>query len=60
MKLKAVYSVLAVVLMLLYLSPVLYRLKQVDLSIVVLIGVSMMLLDVWQSLKAKGEKGESA
>lgn len=58
MKLKAVYSVLAVVLMLLYLSPVLYRLKQVDLSIVVLVGVSMMLLDVWQSLKAKGKEKE--
>ena len=60
MKLKAVYSILAVVLMLLYLSPVLYRLKQVDLSIVVLVGVSMMLVDVWQSFKAKAkDKGEA-
>lgn len=53
--LKIAYSALAVILMLLYLSPVLYRLKQWDLSIVVLIGVGMMLLDVWQSLKAKAE-----
>jgi hypothetical protein len=32
---------------------VLYRLKQLDLAIVVLIGISMMLVDVWQSLKSK-------
>jgi hypothetical protein len=58
MPLKLVYSVLAVVLMLLYLSPVLYRLKQVDLSIVVIIGVIMMLVDVWQSLKTKEDLEE--
>lgn len=56
--LKAAYSILAVVLMLLYLSPVVYRLKQVDLTIVVLIGVAMMFVDVWQSLKAKEEVKE--
>ncbi len=53
MPLKTVYSVVAAALMLLYLSPVLYRLKELDLTIVVLVGVVMMLLDVWQSLKAK-------
>jgi hypothetical protein len=53
MPLKIFASVLAVVLMLLYLSPVLYRLKQWDLSIVVVIGVGMMLVDVWQSLQSK-------
>jgi hypothetical protein len=37
---------------------VLYRLKQVDLSIVVAIGVVMMLIDVWQSLKSKEEEKE--
>jgi hypothetical protein len=58
MPLKIVFSFLAVVLMLLYLSPVLYRLKQVDLSIVVIIGVSMMLVDVWQSLKSKDDTEE--
>ncbi|MCC6246232.1 MAG: hypothetical protein IT499_00510 [Rubrivivax sp.] len=55
MPLKTVYAVVAVVLMLLYLSPVLYRLKQLDLAIVVIVGVGMMLLDVWQSLKSKEE-----
>jgi hypothetical protein len=53
MPLKIIYSVVAVVLMLLYLSPVLYRLQQLDLAIVVLIGISMMLVDVWQALKSK-------
>jgi hypothetical protein len=55
MSLKIIYSIMAAVLMLLYLSPVLYRLKQIDLTIVVIIGVSMMLVDVWQSLKSKEE-----
>ena len=53
--LKIAYSILAVVLMLLYLSPVVWRLKQVDLSIVVIIGVVMMLVDVWQSLQTREE-----
>ena len=53
MPLRIVYSAVAVVLMLLYVSPVLYRLKQADLTIVVVIGVAMMLVDVWQSLKSK-------
>jgi hypothetical protein len=55
MPLKIAYSVLAVILMLLYLSPVVWRLKQVDLSTVVLIGVALMLVDVWQSLQSKEE-----
>jgi hypothetical protein len=55
MPLKIAYSILAIVLMLLYLSPVVYRLKQVDLLIVVLVGVVMMLVDVWQSLQSKEE-----
>lgn len=55
MSLKIIYSIMAAVLMLLYLSPVLYRLKQIDLTIVVIIGVSMMLVDVWQALKSKEE-----
>ena len=58
MPLKIAYSLLAVVLMLLYLSPVVHRLKQVDLSVVVLVGVTMMLVDVWQALKAKEEPDE--
>jgi hypothetical protein len=53
--LKIAYSILAVILMLLYLSPVVWRLKQVDLSIVVAIGVTMMLVDVWQSLQSREE-----
>ena len=53
--LRVAYSILAVILMLLYLSPVVWRLKQVDLSIVVAIGVTMMLVDVWQSLQSREE-----
>ena len=55
MPLKIAYSLLAITLMLLYLSPVVWRLKQLDLSIVVGIGVVMMLVDVWQSLQSREE-----
>ena len=55
MPFKIAYSILAVVLMLLYLSPVVWRLKQVDLSIVVAIGVVLMLIDVWQALQSREE-----
>ena len=55
MPFKIAYSILAVALMLLYLSPIVWRLKQVDLSIVVGIGVVLMLLDVWQALQSKEE-----
>jgi hypothetical protein len=55
MPLKIVYSILAVALVLLYVSPVVYRLKQIDLLIVVVLGVAMMVVDVWQALKSKEE-----
>jgi hypothetical protein len=51
--LKIIAGLLAVFLMLLYLSPVVWKLKAPALTIVVLIGVAMMLVDLWQSLKSK-------
>lgn len=53
--LKVAAGIFAVFLMLLYLSPVVWKLKQPALTIVVLIGVVMMLVDLWQSLKSKEE-----
>jgi hypothetical protein len=53
--LKFVAGGFAVFLMLLYLSPVVWKLKQPALTVVVLVGVAMMLVDLWQSLKAKEE-----
>jgi hypothetical protein len=35
------------------LSPVVFKLKNVALSVIIVIGVVMMLIDLWQSLKRK-------
>ena len=48
---KIFAALVAVVLMLSYLAPLLLKLKEVSLTVVVLIGVLMMLVDLWQSLQ---------
>ena len=53
MKLKIPAGILAVVLMLIYLAPVVLKLKDPALTIVVAVGVVMMLVDLWQSLQSK-------
>ena len=53
MKLRAAYGILAVALFLLYLSPVVLKLREVALTVVVSIGIVMMLVDLWQSLKTR-------
>lgn len=51
--LKILAGILAVFLMLLYLSPVVLKLKDVALTVVVAVGIIMMLVDLWQSLQSK-------
>ena len=53
MKLKTAYGILAVVLFLIYLAPVVLKLREVALSVVVMCGVAMMIVDLWQSLKTR-------
>ena len=48
---KYVAAIVAVVLMLIYLAPPVYKLKDIELGIVVVIGVVMMLVDLAQSLR---------
>lgn len=50
MIMKVASGVTAVVLMVAYLIPPAIKLKDVALSIVIVIGVALMLLDLWQSL----------
>ncbi|MBL8324742.1 MAG: hypothetical protein JNJ89_07250 [Rubrivivax sp.] len=45
-------AVVAVALMLGYLLPVVFKLKEVSLGAVIAIGLVMMLRDLWQSLRA--------
>jgi hypothetical protein len=53
--LKILAGIVAVSLVLIYLSPVVLRLREPALSAVVLIGVVMMLVDLWQSLRSKDD-----
>lgn len=51
MPVKIVSAVIAVVLFIAYLLPVVIKLKEISLGVVVLIGIVMMLVDLWQSMR---------
>lgn len=53
MSVKIVSAVIAVALLLAYLGPIVFKLKEVSLGVVALIGVGMMLVDLWQSLQKR-------
>ena len=53
MPIKIFAAVAAVALLLAYLSPVVIKLKDIPLGVIILIGVAMMLKDLWQSLKSQ-------
>ena len=55
MPIKIFAAIVAVALMLCYLSPVVLKLKDLPLGAIILIGVVMMLVDLWQSLQTKDE-----
>ena len=50
---KVITGIFAAALLLIYVGPVVLRLKDTALWVVVLIGITMMLVDLWQSLKSK-------
>jgi hypothetical protein len=51
MAVKIVSGIVAVALVLAYVVPPALKLKHVALAIVITVGVVMMLIDLWQSLK---------
>ena len=53
MALKIVAGLVAIALAIAFLAPPIVKLKDVVLIIVVLIGLVMMVVDVWQSLHSK-------
>jgi predicted membrane metal-binding protein len=55
MNLKVYAGVLSAALLIFFIAPVVVKLKDVALSAVVTIGLSMMLYDLWQSLRQKDE-----
>jgi hypothetical protein len=48
-------GIVAVVLFLGFLSPVVYKLKEISLGVVILIGTGLMLWDLWETLREKEE-----
>ena len=55
MPIKIFAAVVAVALMLAFLSAPVIKLKDVALGVIILIGVAMMLVDLWQSLRSKDD-----
>jgi len=55
MPFKILAGVVAVALMSAYLLPPMFKLKDMALGIVIAIGLAMMLVDLWQSLKSKDD-----
>ena len=52
MPFKIFSSVVAAALLIVFIGPVVVKLKDVALSAVVLIGLTMMVVDLWQSLQS--------
>jgi hypothetical protein len=53
MAVKIVAGLIAVLLLGTYLLALVIKLKEIDLAIVVLAGIALMLVDLWQSLKSR-------
>jgi hypothetical protein len=48
-------GIMAIALFLAFLSPVVFKLKEVSLGVVILLGAGLMLWDVWETLREKDE-----
>jgi hypothetical protein len=55
MPFKIIYGIVAALLLIIFIGPVVVKLKDVALSCVALIGIAMMVVDIWQSLKSKDD-----
>jgi hypothetical protein len=53
MALKIFAGLVGVVLLLIYVAPVVLKLKDIPLWCVAVLGIGMMLVDLWQSLQSK-------
>jgi tetrahydromethanopterin S-methyltransferase subunit D len=55
MALKIVAGIIAAALVIAFLAPPILKLQDIALGAVILIGVAMMLVDLWQSLQSKDD-----
>ncbi|HET9403919.1 MAG TPA: hypothetical protein VFO57_05015 [Burkholderiales bacterium] len=53
MAIKVAAALVAVILLSGYLLALAFKLKEIDLAIVIAIGLALMLVDLWQSFKSK-------
>lgn len=53
MAFKVVAAIVAAMLLILFVGPVVVKLKDVALTAVALTGLVMMVVDLWQSLKSR-------
>jgi hypothetical protein len=53
MPFKIFAGIVALILMLGYLLPPVFKLKDVALGVVIIAGLAMMAVDLWQSLRSK-------
>ena len=56
MPFKIIGGIVGALLLLAYMAPVVLRLKEVALWVICLIGVGMMLVDLWESLQSKEDR----
>jgi ABC-type branched-subunit amino acid transport system permease subunit len=55
MAFKIFSGIVAAALLLIFIGPVVVKLKEISLSIVVLIGLVMMVTDIWHALSSKDD-----
>lgn len=55
MGVKVAAALVAVILLSGYLLALVIKLKEIDLGIVVVIGLTLMLIDLWQSFRSKDD-----
>jgi len=55
MGVKIAAGLVAMILMLGYLLPPVFKLKDIELGIVIVAGLAMMAVDLWQSMKSKDD-----
>lgn len=55
MSIKIFAAIVAIALLLAFTLPVVFKLKEIDLGVIILIGIAMMLVDLWQSLQSKDD-----
>lgn len=55
MAFKIFASIVAAALLMVFIGPVVIKLKDVALGMVVLIGISMMVTDIWHTLRSKDD-----